>query len=98
MAYADMVSGIFAVIWIIVFWFGLVKTIRLTVRGRRRTSRSKGIVVHVAMRGRNVVVPSPDVEFVDDHGIKRLLKSTFGTSWNQWSVDDANRVGLKLER
>jgi Protein of unknown function (DUF3592) len=86
MATADLVADAFAWVWSIGFLFGLVKVIRLIVQSRRRTSRTTGTVVRVVTRGASVIVPSPDVEFVDSHGIEHLFKSTFGTSWNQWPV------------
>jgi Protein of unknown function (DUF3592) len=86
MATADLVANAFAWIWSIAFLFGLVNVIRLMFQSRKRTSRTTGTVVRVVMRGGNVIVPSPDVEFVDSHGIKHLFKSTFGTSWNQWPI------------
>ena len=86
MATADLVADAFAWIWSIAFLFGLVNVIRLMFQSRKRTSRTTGTVVRVVMRGGSVIVPSPDVEFVDCHGIKHLFKSTFGTSWNQWPV------------
>ena len=85
-ATADLVADAFAWVWSIGFLFGLVKVIRLIVQSRRRTSRTTGTVVRVVTRGASVIVPSPDVEFVDSHGIEHLFKSTFGTSWNQWPV------------
>jgi len=81
-----LVADAFVWIWSIGFLFGLVKVIRLIVQSRRRTSRTTGTVVRVTMRGANVIVPSPDVEFVDSHGVEHSFKSTFGTSWNQWPV------------
>jgi hypothetical protein len=59
------------------------------IRARRRTSRTTGTVVRVAMRRPPLTLtwePSPDIEFVDDRGNKHLCKSGYGTSWNQWPV------------
>jgi hypothetical protein len=90
-----LLKGAFVLIWIAGFWFGLIKFVRELVRLRRRTARTAGIVVRVVRRGSKVVVPSPDVEFVDSYGIKHLFESSFGTSWNQWPV--GSRVAVDYD-
>jgi hypothetical protein len=96
MVNSDLMQGAFVVVWIAGFLFGLMKACREIVRGRRRTSRTTGTIVRVVSRGTNVIVPSPDIEFIDGDGIKHLCESTFGTSWNQWPV--GSRVAVTYDQ
>jgi len=82
----EVETGILLLIASIWFWLRWRWQI---IQAQRRTSRTTGTVVRVAMRRLPLTLnwqPSPDIEFVDGQGNKHLCKSGYSTSWNQWPV------------
>jgi hypothetical protein len=82
------------VVWTILslFLWGLVRRLYVQ-RGRerwKRSARATGTVVNLEMRGSaaEVMVPSPDVEFVDGSGTKHVFQSKYGISWGRrvWPI------------
>jgi hypothetical protein len=92
MTKADIASWLITVFWCVAVIFGIAQMFRGATRSRKRTSSTTGTVVRVKMRGLNVVVPSPDVEFFDRDGIRREFKSSYGASWNPWPVGSEVKV------
>jgi hypothetical protein len=66
--------------------------IRQLRRLKQRTVNTTGTVVRVTMRGRDTIVSSPDVEFVDALGNKHEFKSTCGGGAYRGSVGTRIRM------
>jgi hypothetical protein len=68
-----------------IFGIALV-AVRSKLRARKRTAYATGVVVRLKMRGWNPRVPSPDIVFLDQAGVRREFSSSAGTSWDEWPV------------